>query len=173
MIMQGIETRTRLQLEGLPTPVVTRVVRRSDQGATLHQPLPFLQLQGAVVDENGRRGRIEWVDVALDGDVPALVLEVSYQPRIPDPRMLPTPTAPSTRGAPSRRDATVPFELPNARALSQPPIPIGEPTTGAPGMARPREGGPWATLLSWLRRLVPWSVRTATPRALAAPGSQR
>lgn len=96
--------KTRLHLEALGSRVVTRVARRSEEGLTVSQALPFLKLESGVRDEAGRVARIKWVSVDIEGDTPQLVMELAYErPTRQDD------TIPVMRRA--RRDDTVPFEI--------------------------------------------------------------
>lgn len=70
--------RTRLQIEGVRSPVLARVARRRDSGMTCVQELPFLRLESAVTDEQGRRARIARVALSVDNDMPKLVIELAY-----------------------------------------------------------------------------------------------
>jgi hypothetical protein len=163
--MHSTHTRTRLRLEGVPSPVVTHVVRRSGDRVTLRQPLPFLQLDGMVEDERGRRGRIARVDVSLEGNLPSLVLEVAYAAEVVETA---PPEVPSARAPSPRRDATVPFELPSVRNSSAPPIAVGAPA--APAWWHPAAW--WTALTRWLRRRLPLPTRAASPRLPAHANRQ-
>lgn len=158
--MEQTHTRTRLHLEGLASPIVTRITHRSRDALTLQQPLPFLQLHRLVEDESGRKGRLEGIDVKMDGNVPHLVLRVSYPPE----------TVPSAQPATRRRDATVPFELPAVQRPSTPPIAVGEPYP-VPSPRRGPRSPWWNAPLRWLRRLWARWIRRTTHR-LPAPASR-
>ncbi len=69
---------TRLSISGVGPRVALRVAERQAQRATLEQRLPFLAIGTEVADEEGRTGRIARVNVALEGGVPKLVLELAY-----------------------------------------------------------------------------------------------
>ncbi|MDH5674673.1 MAG: hypothetical protein OEZ06_21275 [Myxococcales bacterium] len=69
----------RLQLDGLATPVVTRVSERRATGITVEQTLPFLRLNTAVLDQAEQRSRIESVSIVVSGGVPRLVLDLAYE----------------------------------------------------------------------------------------------
>jgi hypothetical protein len=70
--------RARLHIDGVRSPVLTRVARRRDTGMTCVQELPFLRLESAVTDDRGRRARIARVALAVENDVPKLVIELAY-----------------------------------------------------------------------------------------------
>jgi hypothetical protein len=69
---------TRLQLDGLGTPIVTRVTRHGPRGMTVEQTLPFLRLQTVVVDEADQRSRIASVSMVVYDGIPRLVLDLAY-----------------------------------------------------------------------------------------------
>jgi len=94
----------RLTLDATGTKVVARVVSRSDGGFQVAQSLPFLKLQGGLIDESGRRGRLAGITLDVHGDTPSLVLDVVYDDVQVGMRQ-------SSR--PPRRDPTVPFERPS------------------------------------------------------------
>lgn len=102
---------TRLSISGVPSRVALRVAERRDTSATVEQRLPFLAIGTEIADENGRTGRISRVNVALEGGVPKIVLELAYDA---------VPLRPSTPpGARVRRDETISYE----RASQPPPLP--------------------------------------------------
>ncbi len=70
---------TSIHLEGVASPLVGRVTHRGDDLLMIEQELPFLRIGTHVtVDGEGRRGRLDLVDLNLDGDTPRLVLALSY-----------------------------------------------------------------------------------------------
>ncbi|MDQ3033492.1 MAG: hypothetical protein M3Y87_13820 [Myxococcota bacterium] len=75
---RGTGERARLHFAGVRTPIVTTVARRREDGLVVVQELPFLRLHSEVHDEQRRRARIARVAVDVQGDVPRLVLELSY-----------------------------------------------------------------------------------------------
>jgi len=118
--MNGTE-RTSLHLEELGSRVATKVMRRSAEGLTVTQELPFLRLSSGVRDADGRRASIDWISVDIDGDTPSLVMELSYlQPEREDE------TCPSFKLQKRRRDETVPFEIhrpePRKEIVVGPPV---------------------------------------------------
>jgi hypothetical protein len=70
--------RARLHIDGVRTPVLTRVARRRETGMTCVQELPFLRLESAVTDDQGRRARIARVALSVEKDMPKLVIELAY-----------------------------------------------------------------------------------------------
>ncbi len=70
-----------LQLDGVGSPIVARVIHSDGEGMAVEQELPFLRLRTGITTPDGRRGRIEAVDLAVDGDTPKLLLDVSYDER--------------------------------------------------------------------------------------------
>jgi hypothetical protein len=95
---------TRLAISGVSSRVALRVTERHGSRETLEQKLPFLTIGTEVADEQGRTGRIARVNVALEGGVPKLVLELAY-----DAVPLRASTPP---GARKRRDETISYERP-------------------------------------------------------------
>jgi hypothetical protein len=145
---------TRLAIAGVASRVALRVTERHGTRATLEQKLPFLTIGTEVADEQGRTGRIARVNVALEGGVPKLVLELAYD-AVPL-----RPSAPP--GARVRRDETLSYEratIPEPiRALrmeaadqSQPRV-AGKPSA----LAFPLENrrNPSAQTRSWLAWLL-------------------
>ncbi|MCA9607092.1 MAG: hypothetical protein KC619_15910 [Myxococcales bacterium] len=107
--MQLATERTRLHVDGVRCPITADVARRRDDGMVVMQPLPFLKLD-TTVTESGRRSRIRRVAIAMDGDVPRLVLELCHdRPALEDDTLEPFTPGVSTR--PARADSTVPYEL--------------------------------------------------------------
>lgn len=70
--------RARLHIDGVRSPVLTRVARRRETGMTCVQELPFLRLESAVTDDQGRRARIARVALSVEKDMPKLVIELAY-----------------------------------------------------------------------------------------------
>lgn len=123
----NVSERTSLHLEELGSPVRTRVARRSAEGMTVVQELPFLRLSSGVRDAEGRRASIDWVSVDIDGDTPSLVMELSYlRPEREDPTC---PSLGSIDPKPDkrRRDETVPFEIQRATVSRE--VVVGPPVS--------------------------------------------
>ncbi len=69
-----------LQLDGVGTPIMAEVQSESDDALFVEQPLPFLAIGSAVVNESaGRRGRLEAVELKMDDSTPKLVLSIGYE----------------------------------------------------------------------------------------------
>ncbi len=137
--------RTRLYVDGVRAPLKADVTRRRQDGLVVSQSLPFLRLDTPVT-EHGRRARISRVAIAMDGDVPRLLLELSH-----DEDAMSPPTGvdtsddtiaeftPGVSTRPARTDGTVPYEFqteaPGTRevVLSDPPpaLPAPRPTLAA------------------------------------------
>jgi hypothetical protein len=147
---------TRLSISGVSSRVALRVAQRQEQRATLEQRLPFLAIGTEVADDEGRTGRIARVNVALEGGVPKLVLELAY-----DAKPLRASTPP---GARARRDETISYERPTSpeplrrlrideadRSLPARPAPAGAPTALAFPLENRRNPSPRTrSWLAWL-----------------------
>ncbi|MCB9597392.1 MAG: hypothetical protein H6719_32000 [Sandaracinaceae bacterium] len=148
--MQLANERTRLHLDGVRSPITADVTRRRVDGVVVTQPLPFLRLD-TTVTERGRRSRIRRVAIAMDGDMPRLLLELCHDG---DPAPLDEAhldalvddvleesaaehdTArsddtldsftPGVSTRPARTDSTVPYEF-AGREETKPPIVISDP----------------------------------------------
>ena len=72
--------RVSLKLDGVGPVVETDLMRRDADAMVLEQALPFLTI-GKGVDAEGRRGTLESVNLRLDGDLPRLMLTVSFTAR--------------------------------------------------------------------------------------------
>jgi hypothetical protein len=70
--------RTRLYLVDVENPIVTKVAERHEGGMTCVQELPFLRIESLVEDDRGRKARIARVSVAVEKNVPKLVIELAY-----------------------------------------------------------------------------------------------
>ncbi len=69
-----------LQLDGVGTPIMAEVQSESDDALFVEQPLPFLAIGSAVVNESaGRRGHLEAVELKMDDSTPKLVLSIGYE----------------------------------------------------------------------------------------------
>ena len=56
-------SETRLHLDGVGSPIITQVTRRSETGMTVEQTLPFLKLHTLVHDDDSVASKIESVSV--------------------------------------------------------------------------------------------------------------
>src|SRR5690606_31636225 len=77
MNVAGIE-RTRLVVEGVGTAITAEVTRRRSDRLVVAQAVPFLRLDTPVTAEGGKRARIARVAIAMEGDVPRLMLELAH-----------------------------------------------------------------------------------------------
>jgi len=96
-------TMVEIRLDGVASPLIGRVVHSDATGMAIEQELPFLKLRTGVTTGDGRRARIEAVDLAVEGDTPRLVVDLSYD-RLGGPPSFVVPEA----------DATIPDFLPTA-----------------------------------------------------------
>lgn len=119
--------RTRLFVAGVRNPITADVARRRDDGMVVRQALPFLRLETPVTGADGRRARIARVAIAMDGDVPSLLLELQDEAVIETDRDLDALLAdvggeadrddtimsftPGVSERPARTDSTVPYVL--------------------------------------------------------------
>lgn len=103
--------RARLHIEGVRSPILAKVSRRRVDGMTCVQELPFLRLESPVHDDHGRKARIARVSVAVEKNVPKLVIELQYDD---DDHDDPSPPGVHARpfGAPASR---VPVPRPRRR----------------------------------------------------------
>ena len=70
----------QLLLDGVDSPIVAEVQAESDMELSVEQPLPFLAIGSAVLNESaGRRGRLETVELKMDDATPRLVLSIGYE----------------------------------------------------------------------------------------------
>lgn len=177
MNVAGTE-RTRLFVEGVGTAITAEVTRRERDGLVVAQALPFLRLDTPVVAGDGRRARIARVTIAMDDDVPRLLLELADEP-LEAPVIADEPMPPAfTPGVSLRRartDSTVPYDFhPRARAtrtvaVSEPPPPPvrAEPTVAArvdaPSASPPRAEPWWSRLARRLSALIGHWTRRAVP----------
>ncbi len=133
--MQTQPERARLTLATTGSRVTTEVARRTPEGMTVVQRLPFLKLRSGVTDATGRQARIEWVSVDIDGDTPAIVMELVYdRPARADM------TEPDVGTYVRRRDDTAPYAFERASTESLDALPeheIAIPTPVLP-VVRPR-----------------------------------
>lgn len=127
--------RARFQLDGVAAPITADIARRRRDGLVVTQALPFLRLDTPVTDEAGRPRRISRVAIAMDGDVPRLLLElldeeeasaddvvlvddvlvddalVDGAPEQADPEDTLEGFTPGVSQRPARTDSTVPYEF--------------------------------------------------------------
>lgn len=70
----------RLQLDGVGSQIVAEVQSQHETGLSVEQPLPFLAIGSAVLNETaGRRGHLEAVELKMDEKTPKLVLSIGYE----------------------------------------------------------------------------------------------
>ena len=72
----------KLELDGVSSPIIAKVAHHAHDLVTIEQELPFLMLgKGARVSGStigDRRGRLESVELRIEGNTPRLVLAVIY-----------------------------------------------------------------------------------------------
>jgi hypothetical protein len=69
-----------LLLDGVGSSIVAEVQSESDTALSVEQPLPFLAIGSAVVNEGtSRRGHLEAVELKMDEATPKLVLSIGYE----------------------------------------------------------------------------------------------
>jgi hypothetical protein len=70
----------RLLLDGVGSSIVAEVQSESDTELSVEQPLPFLAIGSAVMNEGtSRRGHLEAVELKMDEATPKLVLSIGYE----------------------------------------------------------------------------------------------
>ncbi len=70
----------RLQLDGVGSAIIAEIQSEADDALTVEQPLPFLAIGSAMVNETtGRRGHLEAVELEMDDETPKLVLSIGYE----------------------------------------------------------------------------------------------
>jgi len=70
----------RLQLDGVGSQIVAEIQSEHATGLSVEQPLPFLAIGSAVLNETaGRRGHLEAVELKMDERTPKLVLSIGYE----------------------------------------------------------------------------------------------
>ncbi len=70
----------RLLLDGVNSSIVAEVQSDSDAELRVEQPLPFLAIGSAVMNEgSGRRGHLDAVELKMDEATPKLVLSIGYE----------------------------------------------------------------------------------------------
>ena len=175
MLNMGTHERTKLYVDGVDAAITAQVARRRIDGLVVAQPLPFLRLDTRVVDHDGRPARISRVAIAMDGDVPRLLLELSNEEPDPIAELVDGPLddddtidtfVPGVSRRPERRDNTVPYEL-ATEDKAEPPRLVSEPieAVGEPSLDRaieapvevteaPPRVGFWARMASRLMRVL-------------------
>jgi hypothetical protein len=117
--MEMATERTRLFVDGVRTAITAQVAGRRAGGLVVTQALPFLRMGTSVLEDRGKRGRIARVAIAMDGDVPQLLLELEDEEvecampaTIEPPREEPTVETftPGVSMRPARTDSTVPYD---------------------------------------------------------------
>jgi hypothetical protein len=149
---RGMSQTARVSISGVPSRLAMRVASRRDRRVTMEQRLPFLAIGTEVTSESGDRGRIERVGVVLEGGVPKIVLEVTYDAKVP------------VRAA-TRRDETVAY----GRASSRPPVgivPDNQHDHVLPFPLENRRDSLAVTRGSWLARLVSSVLALFSPRTI-------
>lgn len=142
MQMAGPE-RARLFVEGVRAAITADVTRRRHDGMVVAQALPFLRLDTPVVESDGTRARIAGVTIAMDGDVPRLMLELvrEEEPSLEAPVLREDDTlerfTPGVSTRPARTDSTVPYDFrASARETEVVVVPRGERTSERTELAR-------------------------------------
>ena len=70
----------RLLLDGVGSSIVAEVQSESETALSVEQPLPFLAIGSAVMNEGtSRRGHLEAVELKMDEATPKLVLSIGYE----------------------------------------------------------------------------------------------
>lgn len=70
----------RLHLDGVGSQIVAEIQSEHATGLSVEQPLPFLAIGSAVLNETaGRRGHLEAVELKMDESTPKLVLSIGYE----------------------------------------------------------------------------------------------
>ena len=70
----------RLQLDGVGSAIVAEIQSEAADVLTVEQPLPFLAIGSAMINETtGRRGHLEAVELEMDDETPKLVLSIGYE----------------------------------------------------------------------------------------------
>jgi hypothetical protein len=68
-----------LAIDGVSSPIRVGVVTEDDDVLTVCQELPFLRLKtGVTIHKDGRRGRIEGIDLRVDGETPRLLIDIVF-----------------------------------------------------------------------------------------------
>lgn len=72
----------RLKIDGVPSPIVSRLKHDAQDLVIVEQELPFLRLGSGLTvmrEEGERRGKLESIELSIDGEIPKLTLAVSYE----------------------------------------------------------------------------------------------
>jgi hypothetical protein len=100
----------QLQLDGVGSPIIAEVQSETDTELSVEQPLPFLAIGSALLNETaGRRGHLEAVELKMDERTPKLVLSIGYE----------VDEAPPTSIENDGDRDTVPEEMPSAAQAIQ------------------------------------------------------
>lgn len=151
-------TAVRLHLDAVGAPVRASLAHRSKDRMVVLQALPFLRLDSAVRDEEGRPARIRDVRLDVLDGTPSLVLDLAYDgheqepfrvlPREDDtwPGFVPEMPDPSTRATARRRDETVSFET--ERSSRRCEVVVSDPP---PALRVSRWMRLWVRFTAWMR----------------------
>lgn len=174
--------RTRLFVDGVPAAITADVTNRRDDGLVVTQALPFLRLATNVTGPDGQRSRISRVTIAMDGDVPKLLLELLHDGEIPGELPLTEDDTvetftPGVSSRPARTDGTVPYEF---HADDRPSrevrigAPITEPRTVEPPPRLPAPEPPlWLRLWHGVSRLWAALSRRSPPLLIVSRDPRR
>lgn len=100
----------QLQLDGVGSPIMAEVQSETDTELSVEQPLPFLAIGSALLNETaGRRGHLEAVELKMDDRTPKLVLSIGYE----------VEDAPGTSIEDDGDRDTLPEEMPSAAQANQ------------------------------------------------------
>ncbi len=161
MGMQLSSNRTRLHFDGVAPTITAEVTRRRADGMVVTQALPFLRLDTSVT-ERGRRSRIKRVAIAMDGDVPRLLLELHHDhgDAPPEDDTLESFT-PGMSARPARTDSTVPYGFEPSHVAS--PVVLRDPPAA---LARPSSAPRPSWILRTLQRLLSTLMTFVTPTSV-------
>jgi hypothetical protein len=77
--------RISLEIDDVSAPIRAGVVSEDEDVLTVSQELPFLKLKtGVTVQKDGRRGRIEGIDLLVDGETPRLMIDIVFDEAVSD-----------------------------------------------------------------------------------------
>src|SRR5690606_35649571 len=136
--------------------------------------LPFLRLHTPVVAEGGQRTRIARVAIAMDGDVPRLLLELAHDEPADVASLVdePSPTStspafvPGVSARPPRPASTVPYDFAARRGPARVVTVSTPPPARTPPSARTAKRTPerwWSRFLRRLSSLVALLTRRTLP----------